>query len=83
MVLQPKWKVGCKGKKNSSDFYQKPLNLKAININKKLNIDKNSLTKELNSKLKFYDKYLKKYAGSNLKISGNKKIIETIKSRYF
>ena len=72
-----------KGKKYSSDFYQKPLNLKAININKKLNIDKNSLTKELNSKLKFYDKYLKKYAGSNLKISGNKKIIETIKSRYF
>ena len=71
------------GKKYSSDFYKDLLNLKAINIDKRININGKKLIRTLNSRIKYYDEYLKKYAASDLKISGNKEIIRTIKSRYF
>ena len=72
-----------KEKKYLNDVYSKALNLKIINIYKKIKINKRPLIKDLKSRFKYYDKYLKKYAGSGQKISGNKEIIKVIKSRYF
>ena len=72
-----------KEKKYLSDVYSKALNLKVINIYKKIKINKGPLIKDLKSRFKYYDKYLKKYAASGQKISGNKEIIKVIKSRYF
>ena len=54
-----------------------------MNLSDKININGKLLIKDLNSRLKYYDKYLNKYASSNLKTSGNKEIIKVIKSRYF
>ena len=72
-----------KTKKYDSDSYKENINFKAINIFKKININSKTLIKNLNSRLKFYDKYLTKFAASNLKTSGNKEIVRIIKSRYF
>ena len=72
-----------KDKKYCADLYIELLNLKAINIYKKININGKHLIKDLNSRLKYYDKYLKRYTASDLKVSGNKEIIRIIKSRYF
>ena len=72
-----------KEKKYLGDINSKALNLKVINIYKKIKINKGPLIKDLKSRFKYYDKYLKKYAASEQKISGNKKIIKVIKSRYF
>jgi len=72
-----------KEKKYLNDVYSKVLNLKVINIYKKIKINKRLLIKDLKSRFKYYDKYLKKYAASRQKISGSKEIIKVIKSRYF
>ena len=54
-----------------------------MNLSDKININGKLLIKDLNSILKYYDKYLNKYASANLKTLGNKKIIKIIKSKYF
>ena len=72
-----------KGKKYSSELYADRINLKTMDLSDKININGKLLIKDLNSRLKYYDKYLNKYASSNLKTSGNKEIIKIIKSRYF
>ena len=72
-----------KEKKYLGDINSKALNLKVINIYKKIKINKGPLIKDLKSRFKYYDKYLKKYAASRQKISGSKEIIKVIKSRYF
>jgi hypothetical protein len=72
-----------KEKKYQSDAYSKVLNLKTLNIHKKLDFSGKILIRDLNSRIKYYDKYLKKYASSNLKVSGNKEIVRILKSKYF
>ena len=72
-----------KAKKYHGDAYSKPLNLKILNIYKKIDLDGKILIKDLNSRIKYYDKYLKKFASSNLKVSGNKEIVRILKSKYF
>ena len=72
-----------KEKKDSSEIYTDRINLKTINLFDKININGKLLIKDLNSRLKYYDKYLNKYACANLKTSSNKKIIKIIKSKYF
>ena len=72
-----------KEKKYHSDANSKVLNLKILNIYKKIDLNGKILIKDLNSRLKYYDKYLKKFASSNLKVSGNKEIVRMIKSKYF
>ena len=72
-----------KEKKYQSDAYSKVLNLKTLNIYDKVDIDGKILIKDLNSRIKYYDKYLKKFASSNLKVSGNKEIVRILKSKYF
>jgi len=72
-----------KAKKYHGDAYSKPLNLKILNIYKKVDLNGKILIKDLNSRLKYYDKYLKKFASSNLKVSGNKEIVRILKSKYF
>ena len=72
-----------KEKKYQSDAYSKVLNLKTLNIYDKVDFDGKILIKDLNSRIKYYDKYLKKFASSNLKVSGNKEIVRMLKSKYF
>ena len=71
-----------KEKKYLNDVYSKALNLKIINIYEKIKINKRPLIKDLESRFKYYDKYLKKYAASGQKISGNKEIIKIIITKY-
>jgi hypothetical protein len=72
-----------KEKKYHSDVHSRVLNLKTLNIYKKVDFDGKILIKDLNSRIKYYDKYLKKFASSNLKVSGNKEIVRILKSKYF
>ena len=72
-----------KEKKYHSDANSKVLNLKILNIYKKIDLNGKILIKDLNSRLKYYDKYLKKFASSNLKVSGTKEIVRILKSKYF
>ena len=72
-----------KGRRYNSDKYRDYLDLKALNINDDLKINKNKFIKDLNNKTKYYKNYLNNISGSNLRQSGSKSIIEHIKRRYF
>ncbi len=70
-------------KHHKSDLYREKLNLKTINLSKKTIFHPIKFIKDLDSRFKYYDKYLRKYTSSNIQISGNKSIVREIKSRYF
>ena len=72
-----------KGRKYNSDLYRSYLDLKFLNTNDDLKIDKNDFIKDLKDKTKYYKNYLNKYSASNLSLSGSEEIISHIKRRYF
>ena len=72
-----------KGKRYNSDLYKGLLKLKSLRIDKKLSISKVNFLKDLNSRTKFYGKYLNNYTSSNLNLSGTEAIIKFIKKKYF
>ena len=65
-----------------TDHYNKYLNLKEVNISKEFKFSKTKLMKDLRSRFKYYNYFLKKYLPKN-KNSGNKQIIDIIKKEYF
>lgn len=72
------------GKKYNSDLYANLIGTKKVNISKNIYIDKTKFLKEVESKIKNYDKYLRNYASFDNTIeTGSEKIIKYINSRYF
>lgn len=72
------------GKKYNSDLYANLIGTKKVNISKNIYIDKTKFLKEVKSKIKNYDKYLRTYASFDNTIeTGSEKIIKYINSRYF
>ena len=65
-----------------TDHYNKYLKLKEINISEEFRFSKTKLMKDLRSRFKYYNYFLKKYLPKN-KNSGNKQIIDIIKKEYF
>jgi hypothetical protein len=72
-----------KGRRYNSDLYKDYLDLKSLNINDDLKINKNKFIKDLNNKTKYYKNHLNNYSASNLAQSGSENIINHIKRRYF
>ena len=72
-----------KGIRYNSDLYKDYLNLKSLNINNDIKIDKNQFIKDLENRTKSYYNYLKTYSASNLLEPGNKFIIKYLKKKYF
>ena len=72
-----------KGRRYNSDLYRDYLDLKFLNINDDLKIDKNDFIMDLKNKTKYYKNYLNNYSASNLALSGSEDIINHIKRRYF
>ena len=72
-----------KGIRYNSDLYKDYLNLKSVNINNDIKIDKNQFIKDLENRTKSYYNYLKTYSASNLLEPGNKFIIKYFKKKYF
>lgn len=71
------------GKKNLSNLWTDIIPFKTINISKKLEINKMTLTMELNKKISLYDRYLNKFASKEQKEEGSIKIIRIIKKKFF
>ena len=72
------------GKKYNSDLYANLIGTKKVNISKNIDVDKKKFLKEVKSKIKNYDKYLRTYASFDNTIeTGAEKIIKYINSRYF
>ena len=65
-----------------TNHYNKYFNLKEINIYDDFDIGKKRLIVDLNSRIKHYKKFYKKYLPKN-KNSGNNQIIKIIKKNYF
>ncbi|MBD1173860.1 hypothetical protein IDH32_00515 [Pelagibacterales bacterium SAG-MED01] len=65
-----------------TDHYNKYLKLKEINISEEFKFSKTKLMKDLRSRFKYYNYFLKKYLPKN-KNSGNEQIIDIIKKEYF
>ena len=82
-IIAIRSKLFFQGKKYNSDLYADRIELKRIDIFKKINLSKSKLLIELNKNVKKYDNYLREYSSSNFSESGSKQIIKLIKSRYF
>ena len=72
-----------KGIRYNSDLYSDYINLKSVNINNNIDINKKQFIQDLDKRVKSYSNYLKTYSASHLSEPGNKFIIKYLKKKYF
>ena len=72
-----------KGIRYNSDLYRDYINLKSVNIDDNIDINKKRFIQDLDKRVKYYSNYLKAYSASHLSEPGNKFIIKYLKKKYF